>query len=117
MTPEDTASVLYGQYLASGQWDLAYEVMHPEAQARLAYPMWASMARTEAAFMPLVDVQVFPAQVSPGWTWGLTGLNFSNVAEVPVQYTQQTAAGPMPMSKMIALVQVGDCWRWLPPLP
>ena len=117
MTPEDTASVLFGEYLASGQWDMAYEVLHPEAQARVAYPVFASVRQAGAAFTPLVDVEVFPARVVPGWTWGLTGLRFTNVAEVPVRFVRGTVVGTLPTVEVVPLVQVGACWRWLPLLP
>src|SRR5438067_7840106 len=79
-TPEETASVLFGEYLASGQWDLAYQVLHPEAQLRLPFFRFATVRQVGSAFTPLIDVEVFPARVSPGWTWGLTGMRFTNVA-------------------------------------
>ena len=116
-TPEETVSTLFGEYLANGQWDLAYEVLHPEAQLRLAYPVFASVRQADAAFTPLVDVEVFPARVAPGWTWGLTGLSFTNVAEVPVRFVRGTVAGTLPTIEVVPLVHVGDCWRWLPALP
>jgi len=116
-TPEDTASVLFGEYLASGQWDLAYQVLHPEAQIRIPGPIFAGAQQARAAFGPILDVEVFPARTSPGWTWGITGVRFTGVAEVPVRFARARGPGVVPELEVVPLVLVGNCWRWLPVIP
>jgi hypothetical protein len=114
-TPEETASVLFGDYLASGQWDMAYDILHPAAQLRYGSAGFAMSRMVNAAFTPLVDVEVFPARVMPVWTWTFNGARFSGVAEVPVRFVRGTMMGTVPSLEIVPLVKVGDCWRWLPP--
>jgi hypothetical protein len=115
-TPEDTASQLVGDYLASGQWDLAYNVLHPEAQLRVPRQVFAAARQANAIGAPVLDVEVFPARMSVGWTWGITGVRFTNVAEVPVRVSRGSfVVGTVPAVEIIPLVRLGDCWRWLPP--
>jgi hypothetical protein len=114
-TPEDTASVLFGDFLANGQWDNAYEVLHPDAQLRMGEAMFAQTRMINAAFTPLLDVEVFPARVMPVFTWSFTGARFTNVAEVPVRFVRGTMVGTVPTVEIVPLVKLGDCWRWLPP--
>jgi hypothetical protein len=115
--PEDMASVLVAQYLAGGQWDLAYEVLHPEAQVRVPRQVFAGARQAAAMAAPVLDVEVFPARWAPGWTWGVTGVRFTEVAEVPVRVTRGAFLGAMPPTiEVIPLVRFGDCWRWLPPV-
>jgi hypothetical protein len=114
-SPEETASILFAEYLAGGAWDSAYEVLHPEAQLRILRPAFAAMHQTRAVVGPLLDVEVFPARVSPGWTWGVTGLRFTNVAEVPVRFVRGVGFGIAPTIEMVPLVLLNGCWRWLPP--
>ncbi len=113
-TPEDTASVLVGDFLANGEWDRAYEVLHPEAQLRVPRQVWAAARQAAAIAAPVADVEVFPARTHPGWTWGITGTSFTDVAEVPVRVTHATPISTPPRVEIIPLVKVGDCWRWLP---
>jgi hypothetical protein len=115
-TPEDTASVLFAEYLANGHWDLAYEVLHPEAQLRVLRQAFAAARQARAVTGPLLDVEVFPARVSPGWVWGITGVRFTGVAEVPVRFVRGVVLGTVPTVEIVPLVRVGDCWRWLPPV-
>jgi hypothetical protein len=113
--PEDAASLLVAGYLAGGQWDLAYEMLHPEAQLRVPRQVFAGARQGAAMAAPVLDVEVFPGRVSPGWTWGVTGVRFTNVAEVPVRVTRGAFIGAMPPTlEVIPLVRFGDCWRWLP---
>ena len=114
-TPEDTASVLVADFLANGEWDQAYEVLHPEAQLRVPRQVFAAARQARAIVAPLLDVEVFPARVHPSWTWGFTGGGFTQVAEVPVRVSRATPIGAPPTVQIIPLVKVGDCWRWLPP--
>ena len=114
-TPEDTASLLVGEYLAGGQWDLAYEVLHPEAQLRVLRQAFAAARQTEAIVGPLLDVEVFPARIARGWTWGITGVRFTEVSEVPVRVTRGALVATVPTVQIIPFARVGDCWRWLPP--
>jgi hypothetical protein len=114
-TPEDTASELIGDFLASGQWDMAYEVLHPEAQLRVPRQVFAAARRAQAWGAPVLDVEVFPANVHPGWTWGVTGARFTAVSEVPVRVARAAPLGSVSAVEMVPLVRVGDCWRWLPP--
>ncbi len=114
--PEDTASQLVGEYLASGQWDLAYNVLHPEAQIRVQRQVFAAARQRNAMAAPVLDVEVFPGRGSMGWTWGVTGVRFANVAEIPVRVSRGSMiVGSIPAVEIIPLVLVGDCWRWLPP--
>ncbi len=114
--PEDVASVLVSEYLAGGQWDQAYDVLHPEAQLRVLRPVFASARQANAMAAPVIDVEVFPARMSLGWTWGVTGVRFANVAEVPVRVTRGAFIGAMPpVIEIIPLVSFQGCWRWLPP--
>jgi len=113
-TPEDTASVLIGEFLANGHWDLAYEELHPEAQLRVPRQVFAAARQASAFRAPIVDLEVFPARVSPRWTWGVTGGGFTNVAEVPVRVSRATPLGAPPVVQIVPLVQLGACWRWLP---
>ena len=53
--------------------------------------------------------------MSLGWTWGVTGVRFTGVAEVPVRVSRGVIIGEVPAVEIIPLVKVGDCWRWLPP--
>jgi len=114
-TPEDTASALFGQFLVNGQWDLAYEVLHPEAQLRVPMFAFAAARQAGAVMGPILDVEVGPARWYPGWTWGWTGLNFTTMAEVPVRFTRGFGPAAVPSYEVVPLVQVGDCWRWVPP--
>ncbi|HLH22473.1 MAG TPA: hypothetical protein VK066_08110 [Chloroflexota bacterium] len=114
-TPEDTASELVGEYLAGGQWDLAYDVLHPEAQLRVPRQVFAAARQAQAIAAPILDVEVFPADVHPAWTWGVTGTGFTAVSEVPVRVARGAPLGTVSDVEMIPLVRVGDCWRWLPP--
>jgi hypothetical protein len=113
-TPEDTASQLVGEYLASGQWDLAYDMLHPEAQLRVPRQVFAAARQANAMAAPILDLEVFPARMSPGWTWGVTGVRFTDVAEVPVRVSRGAVVGAIPAVEIIPLVRVNDCWRWLP---
>ena len=114
-TPEDTTSVLVGEFLANGEWDRAYEVLHPEAQLRVPRQVFAVARQTDAIRAPLLDVEVFPARIRPTWTWGVTGGGFTRVAEVPVRVSRATPIGTPPTVQIIPLVQRDGCWRWLPP--
>ena len=114
-SPEDTARVLVADYLAGGQWDMAYEVLHPEAQLRVPRQVFAAARQGTAIASPILDVDVFPANVHPGWTWGVTGVRFTGVAEVPVRVARGAGFATVSNVEMIPLVRVGDCWRWLPP--
>jgi hypothetical protein len=114
-TPEDTASELIGDFLASGQWDQAYEVLHPEAQIRVPRQVFAAARQAQAVSAPVLDIEVFPANVHPGWTWGITGTRFSAVSEVPVRVARGAPMGSVSSVEMVPLVRVGGCWRWLPP--
>ena len=114
-TAEDTASQLVGEYLAGGQWDLAYNVLHPEAQLRVPRQVFTAARQANAIAAPVLDVEVFPGRRSVTWTWGVTGVGFTNVAEVPIRVSRGIVVGPVPAVEIIPLVLVGDCWRWLPP--
>jgi hypothetical protein len=114
-TPEDTASELIGDFLASGQWDQAYEVLHPEAQLRVPRQVFAAARQAQAVGAPILDVEVFPANVHPGWTWGITGGRFTAVSEVPVRVARGAPLGSVSAVEMVPLIRVGGCWRWLPP--
>jgi len=116
-TPEDTASVLFGEYLASGQWYLPYQPLPPESQTRIPGPIFAGAQQARAAFGPILDVEVFPARMAPGWTWGITGVRFTGVAEVPVRFARARGPGVVPELEVVPLVLVGSCWRWLPVIP
>lgn len=113
-TPEDTASQLVGEYLASGQWDLAYDVLHPEAQLRVPRQVFAAARQANAVAAPILDLEVFPARMSLGWTWGVTGVRFADVAEVPVRVSRGIVVGAVPAVEIIPLIRLNDCWRWLP---
>jgi hypothetical protein len=116
-TPEDAASTLVAGYLAGGQWDMAYDVLHPEAQLRVPRQVFAGARQGAAMAAPVLDVEVFPARTSVGWTWGVTGVRFTNVAEVPVRVTRGAFLGAMPpVVEVIPLVNFQGCWRWLPPV-
>jgi hypothetical protein len=114
-TPEDTASQLVGEFLAGGQWDLAYNVLHPEAQLRVPRQVFAGARQANAIAAPVLDVEVFPARSAPGWTWGVTGVRFTNVAEVPVRVSRGIVVGAVPAVEIIPLIRLDGCWRWLPP--
>ncbi len=114
-SPEDTVSVLVGEFLANGEWDRAYEVLHPEAQLRVPRQVFATARQADAIRAPLLDVEVFPARIRPTWTWGVTGRGFTRVAEVPVRISRATPLGTPPNVQIIPLVQLNACWRWLPP--
>lgn len=116
-TPEETASVLVAEYLAGGQWDMAYDVLHPEAQLRVPRQVFAGARQAAAIAAPVLDVEVFPARMSVGWTWGVTGVRFANVAEVPVRVIRGAFIGATPpIVEIIPLVSFQGCWRWLPPV-
>ncbi|HEY7067595.1 MAG TPA: hypothetical protein VII06_39425 [Chloroflexota bacterium] len=112
-TPEDTASQL-ADNLANGQWDLAYNVLHPDAQVRVPRQVFAAARQAEAVASPMLDVEVLNANEHPAWTWGVTGAHFSAVAEVPVRVARGTPLGSLSSVRMMSFVRVGDCWRWLP---
>lgn len=114
-TPEDTARVLVGEFLPNGQWDLAYEVLHPEAQFRVPFFAFANARQASAVVRPILDVEVGPARWFPSWTWGMTGVQFTAMAEVPVRVMRGAGFAAVPSVQRIPLVQVGECWRWVPP--
>ena len=115
-TPEETASVLFSEFLANGQWDEAYAVLHPEAQLRVPRQIFSGARQARAITEPVLDVEVFPARIAPARTWGVTGVRFTDVAEVPVRFVRARGFNAVPVLEMVPLVRVGPCWRWLPPV-
>ena len=114
-TPEDAASVLFADLLANGQWDHAYEMLHPEAQLRVVRQAFAAARQARAVTGPLLDVEVFPSRSNAGYVWGVTGVRYADVAEVPVRFVRGRGFGVVPTIEMVPLIRFEGCWRWLPP--
>jgi hypothetical protein len=115
VSPEDAASVLFAEYLAGGQWELAYEMLHPDAQLRVLRQAFSAARQARSRVGPLLDVEVFPARTAPAWVWGVSGGRFTDVAEVPVRFVHGRGFFVQPTVEIVPLVRVNGCWRWLPP--
>ena len=94
---------------AEGEFDLLYDLIHPDARAIV--PRGAVVGWYETDFAPLGPGEITVTGVEfVDWTWAVTGETYADTAEV--SYSQPFAVAGTTVESTVHLVDFEGEWRW-----
>lgn len=94
---------------AEGEFDLLYDLIHPDARAEV--PRGAVVGWYENDFAPLGPGEITVTGVEfVAWTWGVTGQTYADTAEV--SYAQPFSVEGTTVEGTVHLVEYEGEWRW-----
>jgi predicted metalloprotease len=94
---------------AEGEFDLLYDLIHPDARAEV--PRGAVVGWYENDFAPLGPSEITVTGVEfVEWTWAVTGETYADTAEV--SYLQPFSVEGTTVESTVHLVEFDGEWRW-----
>lgn len=102
---------VYNAY-KSGNWDMAFDVMHPDSQQRFKKEDYIALNVKNFEGITITDYKIGNIKFLDKWKDEKTGKEYTNVAEADVSITGQIGAVSQTVNQPAHFVKHDNKWRW-----